>query len=75
MKKTFESVAWMRNRRINIDEEEQGLSWEEKGQKTRQLLENDPLWLKLKSRIIEPIARAPLAVGETKEAYGLKKPK
>lgn len=56
MKKIFDAVAWMRKRRIEIDEEDQGLSWEEKRKKTRKLLESDPLWLKLKKRLVEPSA-------------------
>jgi hypothetical protein len=54
VKKTFDAVAWMRKRRIQIDEEDKGLSWEEKREKTRRLLEKDPLWLSLKGRLIEP---------------------
>jgi len=54
VKKTFDAVAWMRKRRIEIDEEDKGLSWEEKREKTRKLLEKDPLWLRLKGRLIEP---------------------
>ena len=54
MKKTFDSVDWMRKRRTEIDEEDQGLSWEEKRKKTRHILEGDPLWLKLKNRLVEP---------------------
>ena len=54
MKKTFDAVAWMRKRRIKIDQEDKGLSWEEKRGKTRRLLEKDPLWLRLKGRLIEP---------------------
>ncbi len=54
MKKTFNAVAWMRKRRIEIDEEDKGLSWEEKREKTRRLLEKDPLWFRLKGRLIEP---------------------
>jgi hypothetical protein len=39
---------------MEIDEEDNGLSWEEKREKTRKLLEKDPLWLRLKGRLIEP---------------------
>jgi hypothetical protein len=53
VKKTFDAVAWMRKRRIEIDEEDKGLSWEEKREKTQRLLEKDPLWLRLKGRLIE----------------------
>ncbi|MCJ7704776.1 MAG: hypothetical protein MUO28_04465 [Desulfobacterales bacterium] len=54
MEKTFDAVAWMRKRREEIDKEDQGLSWEEKHEKTRKLLEKDPLWLSLKNRLVEP---------------------
>jgi hypothetical protein len=54
VKKAFDAVAWMRKRRIEIDEEDKGLSCEEKREKTRKLLEQDPLWLRLKGRLIEP---------------------
>ena len=56
MKKTFDAVAWMRKRRTEIDEEDQRLSWEEKRKKTRKILERDPLWLKLKKRVVKGIA-------------------
>lgn len=58
MKKTFDAVDWMRKRRTEIDEEDQGLSWEEKRKKTRHILEDDPLWLKLKNRLVEPTSIA-----------------
>jgi len=64
VKKTFDGVAWMRKRRTEIDKEDQGLSWEEKHEKTRKLLENDPLWLRLKNRLVEPTS---VTVGTTKE--------
>jgi hypothetical protein len=54
MKKTFNAVAWMRKRRTEIDKEDQGLSWEEKIEKTRKLLEKDPLWRRLRKRLVEP---------------------
>ncbi len=54
MKKNFDAVTWMRKRRTEIDEDDRELSWEEKRQKTRHLLERDPLWLKLKERLVEP---------------------
>ena len=38
MPKDFDAVAWMRKRRAEIDEEDRGLSWEEKARKTRRLL-------------------------------------
>lgn len=54
MKKTFDAIAWMRKRRMQIDEEDRDLSWEEKRKKTRRLLDKDPLWQRLKNRLVEP---------------------
>jgi len=73
--KAFDAVAWMRNRRAKIDEEDQGLSWEEKHSKTRQLLEKDPLWLRLKDRVVEPSESLSIALMESREKYGPKRSK
>jgi len=54
VKKTFDAVAWMRKRWEEIDKEDKGLSWEEKHEKTRKLLEKDPLWLSLRKRLVDP---------------------
>jgi hypothetical protein len=43
----------MRKGRADIDKEDRNLSWEEKREKTRKLLEGDPLWLRLKNRFVE----------------------
>lgn len=74
MKKDFDAVGWMRARRAKIDEEDQGLSWEEKRQKTRQLLEADPLWLRLKNRIVEPAGTPPTVVREPRAEYRPRQP-
>jgi hypothetical protein len=71
MKKTFDAVDWMRARRAKIDEEDRGLSWDEKREKTRQLLETDPLWRRLRSRAIEPAATPRIAVREPRGKYGV----
>jgi hypothetical protein len=73
--KTFDAVAWMRGRREKIDEQDQGLSWEEKYIKTRQLIENDPLWLRLKDRVVKPSASLSVALQESREKYGPKQTK
>lgn len=52
-KKSFDAVAWMRSRREQIDQEDQGLTWEERRMKTLALLATDPLWQRLKSRVVE----------------------
>jgi hypothetical protein len=70
MKKAFDAVDWMRTRRATIDEEDRGLSWEEKREKTRRLLETDPLWRRLKSRAIQPAATSPTAVRQPRGRYG-----
>ncbi len=69
MKKNFNAVAWMRKRRMEIDEEDQGLSWVEKRKKTRELLEGDPLWRRLKSRLVIPASISVGAVHENQEEY------
>lgn len=52
MKKTFDAVSWMRKRREEIDKEDASLSWEAKKQKTYAVISDDPLWQKLKSRVV-----------------------
>ena len=74
MKKDFDAVVWMRARRTKIDEEDQGLSWEEKREKTRRLLETDPLWRRLKERAIEPTGTPRMVVREPRGRYGIKAP-
>ena len=75
MKKAFDAVAWMRAKRRKIDEEDEELSWKEKYEKTRQLLEMDPLWLRLKNRIVEPTGAPHAAVMESREKYKTREPK
>ena len=60
----FDAVAFMRSRREEIDREDEGLSWEERTRKTRELLRKDPLWLYLKGRIAEPVALEPTVVSD-----------
>lgn len=50
--KSFDAVAFMRKRRIEIDKEEANLSGSEKREKTKQLVEQDPLWQRLRHRIV-----------------------
>jgi hypothetical protein len=64
MSKSFDAVGWMRKRRAEIDKEDEGLTWEEKAQKTAQLLTDDPLWKRLKHRMAAPpTSPAPRAAG------------
>jgi hypothetical protein len=64
MSKAFDAVAFMRRRREEIDREDEGLSWEERARKTRELLSKDPLWLRLRDRVAEPVAPEPTAVSD-----------
>jgi hypothetical protein len=57
MEKGSDAVAWMRQRRAEIDREDEGLSWQEKREKTRRLLADDPLWLRLKHRVVRSASR------------------
>lgn len=54
MKKTFDAVAFMRMRRGEIDREDAGLTWKQKRERTRQTLEKDPLWQRLRDRSAQP---------------------
>jgi hypothetical protein len=62
--KSFDAVGFMRRRREEIDREDEGLSWEERARKTRELLSKDPLWLHLKDRVAEPLALQPTVVSD-----------
>jgi hypothetical protein len=75
MKKTFDAVAWMRKRRAEIDKEDEGLSWKEKDEKTRRLLKADPLWIRLKTRVVESADDSSVAAMESRETYRSKGPK
>ncbi len=51
MDRAFDAVAWMRKCREEIDREDEGLTWEERFRKTREVLEGDPLWERFKGRV------------------------
>jgi len=54
MTEKFKAVEWMRRVRAQIDAEDEELRWPDKLQKTVEILEKDPLWQKLKSRLRDP---------------------
>ena len=54
MNKTFDAVAWMRKRRAEIDQETQGLSWQERARKIQEALKGDRLWERLKEEMVAP---------------------
>jgi hypothetical protein len=62
--KGFDAIAFMRSRREEIDREDEGLAWEERARKTRELLSKDPLWLYLKGRLAEPLTLEPTVVSD-----------
>jgi len=64
MSKAFDAVAFMRRRREEIDREDEGLSWEERARKTRELLSKDPLWLRLRGRVVESAQFEPTVVSD-----------
>ena len=64
MSKGFDAVAFMRRRREEIDREDEGLSWEERARKTRELIKDSPLWRHLKDRVAEPAALEPTVVSD-----------
>ena len=43
MKKKFDSVGFMRERRAGIEREDKGLTWAEKSAKTMKMIKRDPL--------------------------------
>ncbi len=50
--KHFDAVAFMRKRREEIDREDHGLSWKEKSQRALESLEGDPVWERIKDRLV-----------------------
>ena len=58
MKKTFDAVSWMRERRTQIDQEDRSLTWEQKRQKTHEQARQDPVLAQLCDEIVEPQARS-----------------
>ncbi|MCX6349978.1 MAG: hypothetical protein NTV79_10850 [Candidatus Aureabacteria bacterium] len=74
MKKIFNAVDWMRSRRIQIDREDRGLSWEERYLKTLHLLEHDFFWRKIKDRAEKSVHPQTMAVAESPDnSYGKSK--
>ena len=53
MSESFRAVEWMRQARARIEAEDVGLSWEEQQRKTLKILEKDPLWAKLRARVVQ----------------------
>ena len=56
MRESFRAVEWMREARARIEAEDVGLSWEEQQKKTLAILARDPLWAKLRTRVVQSAA-------------------
>jgi len=54
MKKRFDAVAWMRQRRTQIDEEDSVLTWPQKRQRTHEQVLQDPLLAPLCREVVAP---------------------
>lgn len=54
MKKTFDAVQYMRDRRRQIDEEDDGLTWAEKRHKTHEIVMRDSLLSTLCAHVLPP---------------------
>ena len=55
--KKFDAVAFMRIARVEIDEQDAGLTWEERHNKTLNILEDDPLRQALRNRTVRQARR------------------
>ena len=54
MKKAFDAVSWMRQRRTEIDEEDAALTWAEKREKTHEQVLQDPILSRLSEKTVGP---------------------
>ncbi len=53
--------GWLSTSRARIDEEDRGLSWEEKRRKTHLIVMQDPLLASLGKKVVSPESLHPLA--------------
>lgn len=54
MKKAFDAVSWMRQRRTQIDEEDAALTWTQKRKKTHEQVLQDPILSRLAKKTPAP---------------------
>ena len=66
----FDAVAFMRKKREEIDQEDVGLSWAKKREKTRRIVEKDPLWRGLQDRLANKPGQSNTVVREDTPKYG-----
>ncbi len=69
-KKTFDAVRWMRQRREQIDEEDRGLTWEQKRRKTHEIISRDPLLREFRAEIRTPDQVPSTVMREPSPGYG-----
>jgi len=60
----FHAVEFMRRRRAEIEKEDEGLTWEQRSEKTLHLLASNPRWLRLRGRVKPTLSAAPLHVAD-----------
>jgi hypothetical protein len=68
-RRTFDAVRWMRERRTQIDEEDRGLTWEEKRRKTHEIVSRGPLLAPFCGGVLAPDQLIRATVHEPTEAY------
>lgn len=71
--KRFDAVAFMRKRREEIDQEDAGLSWEERSRKALRIVRKDPLWKQFERRVADLRTLRGLMISDTGGAYGSSK--
>jgi hypothetical protein len=54
MKRAFDAVSWMRQRRTQIDEEDATLTWAQKREKTHEQVLQDPILSQLSEKTPAP---------------------
>ncbi len=54
MKKAFDAVSWMRQRRVQIDNEDANLTWVQKREKTHDQVRQDPILSRLSEETVIP---------------------
>ena len=64
MSSDFHAVEFMRRRRAEIEKEDEGLTWEQRSEKTLRLLAGNPRWLRLRGRVKPARSAAPLYVAD-----------
>lgn len=72
--RSFDAVAWMRRKREEQDDEIRRCGWDESRRRMMERLQNDPLWLRLKNRVVEPTSLRSLTLKEGQTPLGTRTP-